>query len=534
MNKSSTLRFSVLFLLIQIFCTIPSVLARTQWTQQPPFPDAYADAWRGDHWPERETWWARASADETTGIMEANIHSYMDVGGYLNTFFETAMIDQVSISTSGTLYISGVVFLKGHAHIYGIAVGLGGYTAAYTLELWLIVDDTTSGTNLLEWKVNTWEDSETALAGWVTDRGYDFDFDYSIAQTSMPVIAGHTYSVTVKLAGWAGATAVGIAASQADIDFESDDYLMKLKWLSYDAPSGDGNGGGGCPFISTWNGTNFELDNNLLALSEVSHGSDVVDYYLLQKTLAQKESGSYQLLLSEFENEHSYLDRLQLFAVDHNSNANVAVGRYGQILTYTEPSSAVSAIDDNHKNVKHILGAIDSDYYEGYNGSHVTLNFGDELDVTEGAKLVMRADFPEKEAWSIHVQVQDEGGNWNTVATVIPRVHWATEIVDLSEHLPDAHDNLKVRLYFTADHKVDFVGLDTSPQATIDVYKGQMISGVHSAEGNITASLLCSDDVYAELVPEQEIILSFTLPPQTLGERSFLLVIEGHYYRIPT
>jgi len=186
------------------------------------------------------------------------------------------------------------------------------------------------------------------------------------------------------------------------------------------------------------------------------------------------------------------------------------------------------------KNVKQLLGEIDGDYYEGYNGSYITLNFGEELDVSQGAKLVMRADLPPQKIPSIHVQVQDEDKNWNTVTTVIPRVYWATEIVDLSEYLPDPKGNLKVRLLFTAEHKIDYLGLDTSPQATIDAYEGQLISGIHTTQGDVTPSLLCSDEVYAELIPEQDIVLTFTLPPQTLGKRSFLLITEGYYYTIPT
>jgi len=308
--------------------------------------------------------------------------------------------------------------------------------------------------------------------------------------------------------------------------FDTPPVYLKIYHYS---PNGNG---GGCPFVSTWNGTHYVLDNNLLPASEASNGTDVVDYYKLQQPLVQDGNGTYSLMLNEFENEHGFFDCVQLGAVDHSSDVNVAVSPYGEILTYTEPSPVVSTIDDTHRNVKHLLAEIDGDYYEGHNGSYVTLNFGDELDVIEGAKLVMRADFPEKEAWSVHVQVQDEDGNWNTVATVIPRVYWATEIVDLSGYLPDPKGNLKVRLYFTDNHKIDFVGLDTSPQAALDIYEGQLFSAIHSTNGDVTASLLYSDDEYAELVPEQEMTLRFTLPPLTMEERSYLLVTEGHYYTI--
>jgi hypothetical protein len=102
----------------------------------------------------------------------------------------------------------------------------------------------------------------------------------------------------------------------------------------------------------------------------------------------------------------------------------------------------------------------------------------------------------------------------------------------MSEHLPDAKGNLKVRLYFTANHKIDFVGLDTSPQATIHIHEGQLISAIHSVDGDVTPLLLYSDDTYAELVPEQQIELKFTLPTQTMETRDYIIITEGHYYTI--
>jgi len=65
--------------------------------------------------------------------------------------------------------------------------------------------------------------------------------------------------------------------------------------------------------------------------------------------LAQKEDGSYSLLLSEFENEHDFFDQVQFLAVDPSSNVNVAVSPYGEILTYTNPFTPKSAIDDTER-----------------------------------------------------------------------------------------------------------------------------------------------------------------------------------------
>jgi len=133
-----------------------------------------------------------------------------------------------------------------------------------------------------------------------------------------------------------------------DLSYEvtmKSDHTLKacFNWL------GGGGPGGGCPFVSTWTGTDYVLDNNLLLASEASNGTNVVDYYVLQQPLVPDVDGIYRLLLSEFENEHDFFDHVQLIAVDHSSDVNVAVSPYGEALTYTEPSPPVSAIDDNKK-----------------------------------------------------------------------------------------------------------------------------------------------------------------------------------------
>jgi len=288
--------------------------------------------------------------------------------------------------------------------------------------------------------------------------------------------------------------------------------------------------GGGCPFVYVWNGQEHVIDNNLLAASE-ANGIDVEDYYKLEQSLVADPDGTYSLKLSEFENEHDYFDQAQLLAADHSSDVKVAMSPYNEILTYTEPYTLKSAVDENGENVKHLLGSIDGNYYQGYNGSYITLNFGN-LDIRDHAKLVLRSDADVVKSIHIYVQTQDEKGQWNDVASFIPRTYWATDIIDLSNVLGDEERSRKIRLHFTAPHKLDYVGLDTSSEATVNVQQGELVTAVHSVEGDLKASLLYSDDVYAELIPAQSIQLTFTLPQQTMEARTYIIIIEGRYHAI--
>ena len=303
-------------------------------------------------------------------------------------------------------------------------------------------------------------------------------------------------------------------------------------------------GGGGCPYISASNGIQYLLDNNLMPSSELTAG-DVTDYYLLQQPLLLDADGLYKLMLSEFEEEHNFFDQVQLLAVDHPTNVGVAVSPYGEVLTYVNPHPPVSAITNENKNVKTLLSSIDGNYYKGCNGSYIILNFGDELDLSQGAKLVLKTDMKCADV-CLKAQVQNENGEWKDVASVIPRAYWSTEIIDMSKFLPDARGNLKVRLYFTANHKLDFVGLDTSPQATIDIQQAELVSAIYSkngdptvgnglSESDVKSRLLYNDSDYAELMPHEQIKLAFSFSKAQAKNsvRDFIFVSKGYYHTLP-
>ena len=285
----------------------------------------------------------------------------------------------------------------------------------------------------------------------------------------------------------------------------------------------------GCPFVYIWNGSDFVIDNNLLPNSANSNGTEVEDYYKLEQSLVPlgewNDQSLYPLLISEFQQEHSYLDQAQLIAVDHDANVNVAVSPFGEILTYQNPDAPISAADDQGYNQMEAIQSIDTSCYEGYNGSYLLLNFGEVT--AENAKLVMRADRPPLKE-SVHIQVLNSTDNWVDVVSIIPRTYWATEIIDLPSYLSSTGE-FKVRLYFTDSHKVDFVGLDTTTQAEIDVEQALLLLAYHSEDGLVTSKLRTDNDVYAELVPGQQITLLFAATTQNAEQRTFIIYVKGYY-----
>jgi len=181
-------------------------------------------------------------------------------------------------------------------------------------------------------------------------------------------------------------------------------------------------GGGGCPYIFVWDGSQYVLDNNVLPTSEISNGTDVEDHYKLEQTLIPVYQGrlfsAYSLKISEFESEHSYLDQVKLLAVDHASDVKIAVTLDGEILTYNNPAVPISAIDNYGNNMLNEIRLMDGNvsdpatYFDGFAGDSIVLNFGRVS--SENAKLIVRDDWKCMET-CIDVQVKNSNGEWQTV-----------------------------------------------------------------------------------------------------------------------
>jgi hypothetical protein len=331
---------------------------------------------------------------------------------------------------------------------------------------------------------------------------------------------------------WGGKDHPGIAA-------EPEQKGVTFHWTGYDSPDNTVlwdflPGGGYCPFVSVWNSTNFALTNNVLPRSELSNGADVEDYYRLEQAPVPK-SGKYSLLLSEFESEHSYFDQAQLFAVDHSSDLKIAFTPTGELLTYKNPVPPISAIDDDGASRLNEISLMDGNvsdpvtYFQGYPGDYLILNFGQVN--SENAKLIVRDDM-KKQIECILVQVKDGNGAWQTVETLVPRAYWSVEAVNLSPYVVQGQ-NLWVRLYWKYPHRLDFVGLDTTPQDNYEIRYGNLVSATHSTQGDVKPLLLYSDNLHTELVPGQQIQLEFTLPNNSRPAGTYVFYTKGHYYTIP-
>ncbi|MFQ6094218.1 MAG: choice-of-anchor D domain-containing protein, partial [bacterium] len=233
---------------------------------------------------------------------------------------------------------------------------------------------------------------------------------------------------------------------------------------------GPGDSAAVTPFLYTWDGQEWMEENNLLPASEDSTRTelDVTDYYLLGGLLVP-EKGKYRLQISEFEQEHSWLDQVGLVVVDHDPAAEAGVTPDGQILTYGNPKPPLAATDGRGVNQTAVLEAKDYVFFEGGEGDVLTLRFGpiQKRKKLGKAVLVLSSQRPEPlYAYDTKGKIlvgPAEGDVKEITAAVMFRQNMATQIVDVTPWAaPDRE--WQVSLRWQVPYLLDWAGLSTARQ----------------------------------------------------------------------
>ena len=296
-----------------------------------------------------------------------------------------------------------------------------------------------------------------------------------------------------------------------------------------------------CPWVFTWDGSEFVRDNDIYSVARYP-GGEMRDYYLLQKPLVAQNS-AYKLEIREVESEDSWTDYLGLVAVDHRRNVAVAPDGNGNIYAYhpAQLVSPVTALSNAGGNVLAQVRDRDGSGFKAYSGDYLDLDFGN-VDLAGGARVVLRVrgfnlgtgeEKPFIGPPAIVVQVRDGNDVWQEVGRLNPRFDWSEGAFDLSGRLPDLRGKRAIRLksisHGTVYHEIDFVGLATGPQPEITVTELPLVSATLGGT-DVSHLLGYSDNEYVQLGSGNAYAASFAeLPAKPGTVRDFIVVSEGYY-----
>ncbi|MFP4000528.1 MAG: hypothetical protein ACLFSM_09185 [Thermoplasmata archaeon] len=336
---------------------------------------------------------------------------------------------------------------------------------------------------------------------------------------------------------------------------ESIEFDLTIKYRD-----SDDDGGGGCPYVSPYNGTKFKRDNNILVQSEFKDG-EVTDYYKLDNDLAE-QNGNYSLKIEEFENSEDYIDQMKLYTLDHKEGYKVGVTPEGEYLTYKDSEAPIQAYTSEGED---ILGEVE----EKNDGQRLGMEAGSEIILDYGDmpyrdwihnKLVLRSSgfssytdgdedynssalMPGPIKTSLYVELRAGNSDWYNVTTTHPRNDPHDHVIPLEdtihEMLKDGHrlDDMEVKIRSTKQHNVDYVGLDDSVPTPVKVQEADLLevmkNNLNGTAIEKTGSLEHDDSNVVNLVPGEECTVTFEAPDRVLGdafeERDIIIETTGWY-----
>ncbi|PKM82918.1 MAG: hypothetical protein CVU89_01925 [Firmicutes bacterium HGW-Firmicutes-14] len=267
-----------------------------------------------------------------------------------------------------------------------------------------------------------------------------------------------------------------------------------------------------CPILYTWNGEKFEYNTDLMAGSivglEMSPGqykAPVPDEQVtISGDLLKEKDGYYVLKIKNEQHEVDFIDSLVLEAVDHPVGTRIGLNDFNRstepykLYTYSEnlrPVKKATYVNNpawsggdagSPKDVTDLVSRIDNRHAVGklFDDNRFTLELGDLSDARE-IKLVIVGwtEFATAADRELRVQTAATGrptakhyvevlqpdGTWRSEEIKHIPGYTKTGVIDLTGKFAEGTKEYVVRLRGLYRPHLDFIGVDTTPQADITV-----------------------------------------------------------------
>jgi hypothetical protein len=307
----------------------------------------------------------------------------------------------------------------------------------------------------------------------------------------------------------------------------------------YKQPATGGGGGSGCPTVYVFDGVEYRRDNTLL--SAVGPGeagridANVCDRYVLQAPIAEVD-GTLRVQIREFESEHSYIDRVELVAVDHPADTRIVALDDGQLVAQREWALPVTASTAAGNDVLAAVTAWDNDEFTGRPGDSVDLTYRIPTSKS-GIRILAVGDEKDpagptsgRQSTGIEALLRHPvSGEYVSLGSFIPREHAAPRALAVPADVTIGGE-LSIRLVWHARHGLDFAGMLIPLHVPVQPHDLPVAAAVHSAAPARVDALAGADGEFVELAPGQTLTLEFDAPRSTPATaRSYVLVVDGHY-----
>lgn len=339
--------------------------------------------------------------------------------------------------------------------------------------------------------------------------------------------------------------------SPQDEDFNSSNKILNAQVVDVIEQCGSSNGG--CPYLYTFNGEKFQVENNILHKSEFAENQEsfIVDKYLLKVKPFIDRDNTLTFKIREQENDYNMYDYVGLQAVDHPVGSLVGVTEDNEIVLYY-PNTTISPTEAVQNNVNDVTEEIQFDTLDikTLDGQpndefYCTLN----LPKNKFKNSSLRGDILERVAVIMDINaiapvtpvIKDYAGfltGYNNAETaVFPTIPFSERENPYVNIIPIS-DTLWIdsaTIDWNRDYSVNYL-------ATVPIYYGgyeisdcMIYWAEDSLQGDVIGSVREDDNSLYEFYNNSHITLKFTNTeaPIPVGYiRDYVFIVKGRYYSL--
>ncbi len=309
-----------------------------------------------------------------------------------------------------------------------------------------------------------------------------------------------------------------------------------------------------CPFLYAWNGTEYEFVNNILPQCETfkTADTDQLDFYPVY-TAAPEKSVYYKFLITEEEQEISYLNELEVLAFDYFATSQEVVFNNSQnLITSGDTTLPVSAVTDDGRDVLKSLLHKDGERFTSRQPGYIELEYvtgggrdrgepaiaeppKEEIDIivddgpVKGGTPKQSSDVDVTPVNSYTISCANVFGRWELVERIHPRIKSDRRYISVSDFVNEG--SLKIRLEWAQSIDIDWLPYVSSYRVEATPVRLKLVSAEHSSSGDRTSVLDKDNDSRVVLQPGERIELTYEAesPPLEGQSRTFMFGARGWY-----
>jgi len=309
----------------------------------------------------------------------------------------------------------------------------------------------------------------------------------------------------------------------------------------------------GCPMLYSWNGANYVMEDFILTQS---HGiSDPVaadDYYPMELGTVDTD-GFYKIQISEFENEITYLDQVELIAVDYPIASRVGISNEGQVYTYSQSYKPVSAVDENGNDLLPYICSEDDLWFETQNSGSMILTYTNPLKDAGNSGFALTLgdeggtikdkdgsnDLPVEDRGDINniiAKIEDKNGKWHDLGMVPPRQYLSENCTFyFNSELAELDETFRVEISWDNNFKTNVQEILVDDDADYMVRNLNPSYANHNKFGKVSQKISLIDDDMVTIIPGEKIDIKFSVSetvPEDGYTRKYFLKSNGYFKSI--